>query len=148
MALEREMDRLRNVPVFACLDDDALRLLAFSAEPRRVSVGDVLCRKGTPATGAMLVVSGTLELDDEHGTGAPTRRAGPGTLIDEAALLSSGPHQATATVTEAATVMTVPRASMLRAVEAYPDNAVALRRYWAARLGRKLGRLRASGRSS
>ena len=144
MALEQEMDRLRGVPVFACLDDDALQLLAFSAEPRRCGAGDVLCRKGAPAAAATLIVSGALALDDEREAGGAPRWAGPGSLLDEAALLSSAPHEATATVTEPAIVMTVSRASLLRAIEAYPDNAVALRRYWAARLGRKIGRYRAA----
>ena len=146
MALEREMDRLRGVPVFACLDEHALRLLAFSAEPRRCDAGEVLCRKGAPATAAVLILSGALSLDDERQDGGPARWAGPGTLLDEVALLATARHRATATVTEPAVVMTVSRASLLRAVEAYPGNAVALRRYWAARLGRKLGRLRAAAR--
>ena len=144
MALGREMDRLRRLPVFACLDADALRLLAFSAEPRRLPAGHVLFRRGEPADAAVLLATGTLALDAEHEENLSVRWALAGTLLNETALFAAGVQVATATAHEAATVIAVPRSLMMRVLDVYPHNAPALRRYWAARLGGRLAALRAA----
>ena len=107
-------------------------------------VGQVLFRRGEPADAAELVVSGALSLDPQDGR--PIGRATPDTLLDESALLAPGVRTATATASEPATVVGISRSVMTRVLEAYPNNAVALRRYWAERLGRRLDAVRAATR--
>ncbi len=144
VALGRDIERLRRLPVFACLDEEALRLLAFSAEPRRLPAGHVLFRRGEPAEAAVLLDTGTLALDAEHEEDLSVRWALAGTLLNETALFAPSVQVATATAHEAANVVAVPRSLMMRVLDVYPHNAPALRRYWAARLGGQLAALRAA----
>lgn len=143
MALERDIERLRRSPVFACLDGEALRLVAFSAEARRLPAGHVLFRHGEPAEAAILLASGTLALDTEK-DGLSVRFVSAGTLLNESALFAPGLHVATATAHADCTVVAVPQTLMRRVLAVYPDNAAALRRYWAERLGERLAALRAA----
>ena len=144
VALGRDMERLRRLPVFACLDGEALRLLAFSAEARRLPAGHVLFRRGDPAEAAVLLASGTLALDAERDESLSVRWARAVTLLNETALFAPSVQVATATAHEDCTVVTVPHALMMRMLDVYPANAVRLRRYWLARLGGRLAEVRAA----
>ncbi len=144
MALGRDIERLRRLRVFACLDAEALKLVAFSAEARRLPAGHVLFRRGEGAKGAVLLATGTLALDEEHEDDLSVRWAPAGTLLNEAALFAPGVQTVTATAQEDCTVVAVPRTLMLRVLDVYPANAAPLRRYWAERLGGRLAALRAA----
>ena len=145
MALGRDIERLRRLPVFACLDAEALKLLAFSAEVRRLPAGHVLFRRGEPAEAAILLATGTLALDEEHEHSLSVRWAQAGTLLNETALFAPGLQTVTATAQEICTVVSVSRTLMLRVLDVHPANAGPLRRYWAARLGGRLAALRSAG---
>ena len=144
MALERDIERLKRQPVFACLDGEALRLVAFSAEARRLPAGHVLFRRGEPAEAAILLASGTLALDAEQKDSLSVRFVSAGTLLNESALFAPGLQVSTATAYAECTVVAVPHTLMRRVLVVYPDNAAALRRYWAERLGDRLAGLRAA----
>ena len=144
MALGDDIDRLRRLPVFACLDGEALRLVAFSAGARRLPAGHVLFRRGEPAEAAVLLATGTLALDAEHEDALSVCWARAGTLLNESALFAPSLQTVTATAQEHSTVMTVPNALMMRLLDVYPRNAVALRRYWARRLEDRLAAFRAA----
>ena len=147
MALGKEKDRLSRLPVFACLDEDALHLIAFAAETRRLAAGETLFRRGDAADTAVLVVSGALTLEGDASKPAARRTAGPGTLLSESALLAPGHRSATASAGQSSIVLSIPRSLMLRVLKAYPDNAGALRDYWARRLFRRVGDVRTAIRS-
>ena len=146
MALGRDMLRLKRLPVFACFDEDALRLIAFSAETRRLPPGHVLFRRGEPAEAAVLLAGGTLALDEEREDSLSVRWVQAGTLLNETAMLASGMQKATAIAEEDAVVVAVSRALMLRVLDAYPDNVPGLRRYWAGRLQARLAAFKAEVR--
>lgn len=144
MALARDIQRLRLLPVFACLDGEALKLVAFSAEARRLPAGHVLFRRGETAEAAVLLASGTLALDAEHEDTLSVRWAQAGAFLNETALFAAGVQTVTATAHEDCTLVKVPRALMLRVLDAYPGNAATLRRYWAGRLGDRLAAFRSA----
>ena len=144
MALGEDIGRLRRLPVFACLDPEALKLVAFSAEARRLPAGHVLFRRGEAAEAAVLLATGTLALDEEHEDSLSVRWAQAGTLLNEAALFAPGLQTVTATAHETSTVVSVPRALMIRVLEVHPGNAAVLRRYWAGRLAGRLAAFRSA----
>lgn len=146
MALGQDIERLKRLPVFACLDGEALKLVAFSAEARRLAAGHVLFRRGEAAEAAVLLAAGSLALDEEHEDSLSVRWAPAGTLLNETALFAPGLQTVTATAQEDCTVVGVPRALMLRVLDVYPANAAPLRRYWAARLGGRLAAFKAAVR--
>lgn len=144
MALARDIERLRRLPVFACLDGEALKLVAFSAEARRLPAGHVLFRRGEAAEAAVLLAAGSLALDAEHEENLSVRWAQAGALLNETALFAPGVQTVTATAQEDCIVVAVPRSLMLRVLDVYPGNAAPLRRYWAGRLGDRLAALRSA----
>lgn len=144
MTLGQDIERLRRLPVFACLDAEALKLVAFSAEARRLPPGHVLFRRGEQADAAVLLATGTLALDAEHEDSLSVRWAHAGALLNETALFAPAVQTATATAQEACTVVSVPRGLMARVLAVHPANAAPLRRYWAMRLGDRLAGFKAS----
>ena len=99
--LDRDMARLKAVPIFACLDEE---------QPDSLSV----------------------------------RWVEAGALLNEAALLAPGVQVDTATADVDSTVVTVSRTLMLRVLDVRPASAARMRRYWAAKLGARLVRFKAS----
>ncbi len=142
MALGKQKDRLSRLPVFACLDAEALHLIAFSAETRKLAAGEMLFRRGDPADAAVLVISGALRLEGDASNETALRIAGPGTLLSETALLAPGHRSATVSARDSSMVLSISRSLMLRVLQAYPGNAGALRDYWAGRLDRRVGNIR------
>lgn len=145
MALNQDIEILRQVPLFRVLDREALRLIAFSAESRIVRAGDVVFRRGDLSDAAYVVTSGAVALDAAD-NGAPTPHlARAGVLIGEIALIVETTRPATAIVREPASLLRITRVSFLRVLEEYPEAAQALRDDLAARLtglAGQLGRIR------
>jgi CRP-like cAMP-binding protein len=56
MAFGTDMARLRSLPILSCLDEDAFRLVAFSAQARALPSGHPLFHHGDATDGAVLVV--------------------------------------------------------------------------------------------
>lgn len=120
--------RLRDVPLFAGLDDDRLSALWELSVPRRYAVGEILRAQSAPA-GHLLVL---LVLLDGRASASATAAGGhlvrfgawqgPCTL-DKVALLDRAGHTATFTALTPCAVRAVPRAKFL----ALPDDSAAVR---------------------
>ncbi len=133
MALDRDIALLSAIPILSLFDRDSLRLLAFTAETRILSAGDVLFRKGEPSDGAYLVVGGSIAMDGrDDGSPAPLIRAGA--LVGELAMFAETERPATAVAREATTVLKLSRKAMHRVLEESPDTAKAVAQAIAARV--------------
>lgn len=138
MTLEQDIRRLARSPLLGALSADALRLIAFSAEPTRLAKGEVLFRRGDPADAAWFVAEGAIGFhdDDQPYDDPPRLRAGPDSLIGETAMLADVQRPATARALEATTVLKIPRAILRRVLTEFPDDAAQMR----AALARAIGR--------
>jgi CRP-like cAMP-binding protein len=134
MSLEDDIAFFEQVPIFAALDRQALRILAIGAEARQLSSGAVLFYAGELADGGYIVQDGTLQL--EPGTFAEGKEitVGPGTLVGELALLTDAVCQATAIAKEPVTVIRISRSLFRKMLEGYPEAAVTLRGMLSERL--------------
>ena len=119
MTLDATLRTLAGFAAFRAIEADALRLLALSADTRILRVGEVLFRRGERADGAMVVLSGSVEL---QGGGEPVI-VRPPVLLGETALIVETRRAATATTREPASVLRVPRALYLRVLTEYPHSA-------------------------
>jgi CRP-like cAMP-binding protein len=122
MSLEDDMALLSRVAMFADMDRDALRLLAFAAETRQLRAGDVLFRKGDLSDGGYVVTLGSVALIEDD-TKTADAIIGPGALIGEIALISETKRPATAIAREPTTVLRLSRAMFRRTMEEYPELA-------------------------
>ncbi|MCX8999299.1 cyclic nucleotide-binding domain-containing protein [Rhizobiaceae bacterium BDR2-2] len=123
MALADDIRVLSQAPVFSSLPDDALRLVAFGAEKKVLSGGQVLFREGAPAESAYIVVSGRVAIVT-GGRGEPQGFAGPGTLLSELALITRVERKFTAVAEGDLEVLRIARALFRRLMEEYPQVAV------------------------
>ena len=126
MALEEDIATLSRAPLFSLLDRDALRLVAFAAESRKLRAGDVLFRKGDRSDGGYVVSRGAVALDARDDGSPATWIAGEGALIGQAALFTRIERPATATAREPSTVIRVSPSLMRRVLEEFPGAAEAM----------------------
>jgi len=147
MSLDDDIDFFEQVPTFAVLGKQALRILAIGAETRRLTSGAVLFYAGELADGGYVVQEGSLLL--EPGTPSDGKEAsfGPGTLVGELALLTDMVCTATATAKEPTVVIRISRSLFKKMLEGYPAAAEKLRDIMATRLNsweRELGAVRST----
>jgi CRP-like cAMP-binding protein len=135
MSLDATIEALARHPVFAILDREALRILAFSADKLEVPAGSRLFTQGAAAESAYLVLAGTLEM--ETSSGGRVMGHGPvpeGALVGELALFCPTVRSANAVARSDLTVLKVGRSMFRRLLEEYPAGAAELRRRMAERL--------------
>ncbi|MEK1923954.1 MAG: cyclic nucleotide-binding domain-containing protein [Rhizobium giardinii] len=126
MSLNDDIALLSLVPLFADIDDDKLRLIAFGAERRRLSRGQQLFREGAPADCAFAIASGSFSLTRSQVDGGVevVDTVGRGTLLSELAMISFVERKFTATAEEDSEVIRINRPLFRRMLEEYPEVAV------------------------
>ncbi|MDO9412971.1 MAG: cyclic nucleotide-binding domain-containing protein [Pseudolabrys sp.] len=134
MGLDDDIAFLEQVPLFAALDRQALRILAIGAETKQLQSGAVLFYAGELADGGYVIQDGSIRLDPGTFTDGHEITVGPGTLIGELALLTDMVCQATAICKEPVTVIRITRNLFRKMLEGYPQAAVTLRDIMAKRL--------------
>jgi CRP-like cAMP-binding protein len=137
MSLESDVKRMAGTPPFHLLPREALQLLAFSCEKRVFKAAETLFGEGDEADGAFLVLDGEIVLTAKE----EERRAGPGKLIGETALLAEVVRGATAKALGNVSVLRIPRATFRRVLGEFPDAAVKVRAMTVTRVGKLFGAL-------
>jgi CRP-like cAMP-binding protein len=128
MSLEDDIAFFEQVPTFAALGKQALRILAIGAEARNLQSGAVLFYAGELADGGYVVQEGSLLLL-EPGTLTEGKEivAGPGMLVGELALLTDMVCQATAIAKEPTVVIRISRSLFRKILDGYAAAAEQLR---------------------
>jgi CRP-like cAMP-binding protein len=132
MSLESDVKRMAGASPFHLLPREALQLLAFSCEKRAFKKGDTLFTQGDSADGGFLVLEGEVALSAD----GAERRAGPGALIGETALVAEVSRGATATAASDVSTLTIARPTFRRVLSEFPEAAVKVRALAAARTGK------------
>ena len=134
MSLEDDIAFFAQVPMFAVLGKDALRILAISAEAKSLPSGAILFYAGELADGGYIVQEGSILLEPGTLQEGKEVTVGRGTLIGELALLTDMVCPATAIAKEHTVVIRITRTLFKKMLEGYPDAAVRLRDIMAARV--------------
>lgn len=124
MALDDTIALLAQAPVIGHLERDALRLLAFSAETRRLRAREILFREGDRSDGGYVVLEGELAAAREGSDAVAL--AGPGALIGQTALFVRIQRPSSAVARRASSVMRVSPTLMRRVLEEFPAAAAAI----------------------
>lgn len=122
MALADDIKMLSQAPVFSSLSDEALRLVAFGAEKKVLTAGQVLFKEGAPAESAYIVVAGRVAILSS-GNADPEGFAGPGALLSELALITRVERKFTAVAEGDLEIIRISRALFRRLIEEYPQVA-------------------------
>ena len=126
----QRIERLRSVPVFAELDDDALRSVLECATEFEAPAGQVLAEAGMAGAGLFVVEEGSavVEIPGQH------RELGPGEFFGELSLLVDAPRAARVRVKTSARLLALSRHDFERILESQPRMALAMLRVLAKRI--------------
>jgi len=127
MALEHDIAFFEQVPTFAVLGKQALRILAIGAETLHLQSGAVLFYAGEHADGGYVVQKGSLLLEPNSPLEGEQFTAGPGTLVGELALLTDTVCASTAIAKGPTVVVRISRSLFRKMLEGYPAAAQKLR---------------------
>lgn len=122
MAISDDIELLQRLDFFKVFSEDALRMILFAAERRKLAEGERLFSKGSPSTGGFVVESGLIALVDDLEQ-PDIERVGRGTLIGEIALLATSERPVHAVARMESQLIVLPRVLMHRLLSEYPDAA-------------------------
>lgn len=130
---------LRQIPIFADLDESTLVRLAERCVSRTVGPGHLLFTAGEECRGLYIVESGSVRIyrTSPEGKEQVLHVEGPGRPVAELALFDGGAYPASATTIEETRLVFLPRADLELLYRTHPDLADAIIRG----LGRRLRHL-------
>jgi CRP/FNR family cyclic AMP-dependent transcriptional regulator len=121
MACDPEL--LKQVPLFAQLDNDEAAVLAGQVEVRNFAPRQRIYKIGDTSGRGYIVVSGKVLVStiDESGQEVPVDESGPGDFFGFASMLEQTPHQTEAVAQEASVCVEVDRHDILILLTRKPD---------------------------
>ena len=144
MRLDDEVLRLGRTRPFDLLPREAVQLIAFSCEKRRLRAGEALFFAGETADSGYFVHSGAIILLRDGAEPKAERRVGPGALVGESALYAPTTRRVSARAAEDAIVMRISQETFRRVLAEFPAGAEKVRAALAARMRRLVDGLEAT----
>jgi CRP-like cAMP-binding protein len=145
--LERDVEKLRNIPLFAGLPTARLKLIAYTAEVVQFEPGELIVRQGDPADAVYIIIEGeaaVLTGDDGHEIELNTM--GPNTLFGETGVLCQGRRTATVRARDRVITFKISAKLFLDLVRQSPEIGMQVMTVLAQRLERLTARLQQSDR--
>ena len=97
MSLTKDVEVLRNIPLFATVDPAKLKLLAFTSERLEYLSGEELFHQGDYGDAVYIILEGEADILVDSSTGAvKVATLGKNDIIGEIAILCDVPRTATA----------------------------------------------------
>ena len=119
-------ETLRQVPLFALLDDDETAVLAAQVEVKTFAPRQRIYKIGDPSDRAYILVSGSVKVAtvDEDNQEVIVDQPAQGEFFGFASMLEQTPHQTTATAQEETVCIEVDRHDILVLIERKPHAAM------------------------
>lgn len=135
MSIHDQAALLRQIPLFANVDDSHLKVLAFATEHVVLLNGQTLVKRGEEAKAAFLIIEGEAEAvsEDQNGKEIITSLT-PNSFIGEMAMLGSQPYAATVKATTRLEAIKITKDLFFRVIDEFPDMAVEVFRVINSRL--------------
>ena len=116
---------LRQVPLFAALDDELREAIALRTRRRTFEAGQALFHEGDPGHTLYVILSGRVNVQRVTPSGEVLHIAdrGPGEFVGEMALIDGKPRMADVVTAEACDLLMVDRAAFLECMERSPRIA-------------------------
>jgi CRP/FNR family transcriptional regulator, cyclic AMP receptor protein len=121
-----ETDVLRNVPLFATLDDEELGILSSQVEFRRFAAQQRIYKTGAPAPQAYVLLTGAVRVTtvDEDQQEVVVNEPAPGEFFGFAAMLEQTPHQTDAWATSDTECIEVDRSDIYVLIQRRPQASL------------------------
>ena len=143
MSIDKEVEILRQIPLFANIEPVKLQLMAFASERITFKTGQSLFEHGDEGDAAYIIVNGEADVLVDTPSG-PLRVAqvGRNDIVGEIAILCDVPRTATVTVTAELTTLRITKDLFFRMVTDFPEMGVEVMRVLAHRLEQTTAQLR------
>jgi CRP-like cAMP-binding protein len=133
MTLEQDIGLLARTRPFDLFPRDALKIIAFSSERKRIAAGEALFNQGDEADCGYFILSGAIALN-MYGKGETKEYiAGPGALIGEVALIASTTRPSSAHARDDTVALRISRDVLTRVLAEFPREAAHIRASFAQR---------------
>ena len=141
--LEKDVETLRNIPLFAGLPTARLKLIAYTAEVVSFEPGEVIVRQGDPADAVYIIAEGEAEvlLTDDEGQDLSLGTMGRNTLFGEIGVLCQGRRTTTVKAKERVVTFKISARLFLDLVRTSPEIGMQVMTVLAERLERSTRRL-------
>lgn len=120
MNIRAAVDLLKQIPLFAGVDEAHLQTLLFSSDELLVPQGRTMFEAGDPATSAIVITSGEAVVHDGQ-TGSVLALAGPGSMFGEQSMIAGLPRQVTVNAKTEVEAVVVEQAVFLRLCAEFPE---------------------------
>ena len=145
MSLNKEVEVLRDVPLFNKIDHAKLKLLAFTSESLTHQDGNFLFREGEPGDAAYIILKGKVSVFIETDKGpvevAELKR---GDVVGEISILCDVPRTASVKAIESVQTLKVTKDTFIHLLTEFPEIAIEIMRDLASRLNKTNIQLRAA----
>ncbi|MEM8798393.1 MAG: Crp/Fnr family transcriptional regulator [Pseudomonadota bacterium] len=124
MNLTESIQRLKGVGLLSALSEDALRLVAFNCDVKTLDDGAALYFHGEEAHGAILLLTGALDLE-AYVSGKPVSRGRieAEAVIDPYAMIVPSKRTETGRASGEISYLTIDRGILRRVISEYPEVA-------------------------
>jgi CRP/FNR family transcriptional regulator, cyclic AMP receptor protein len=145
MSLAKDVEVLRNIPLFAKVDPAKLKLLAFTSERLQYRSGDELFRQGGDGDAAYVILEGEADILVDTPQGAvKVATLGKNDIIGEIAILCDVPRTATVVAHGELETLRVSKDGFFHLVTQFPQVGIEMMRALAAKLHRTTQELSAA----
>lgn len=135
MTLQKDVEALRSIPLFAKIEPARLKLLSFTSEHEEFLEGETVCSQGEPGDAAFIVLDGEADIlvDTPQGS-VKVASLGKNDIVGEIAILCDVPRTATVRATSRLTALRVSKDGFFNLVTQFPQIAVEVMGELASRL--------------
>lgn len=135
MSLEKEVELIRQFPIFSKIQPAMQKLLCFSAERLSYDAGQVMFHAGDTADAAYVVIDGTVEISVPTPSGPIViNTMSKNEILGEIAIVGDLPRTATARAVTKLETLKISKELFIKIIRENPDAAVELIRILASRL--------------
>ena len=145
MSLNKEVEVLRDVPLFNKIDHTKLKLLAFTSENLTHQDGNFLFREGEPGDAAYIILKGKVSVFIETDKGSvEVAELKRGDVVGEISILCDVPRTASVKAIESVQTLKVTKDTFIHLLTEFPEIAIEIMRDLASRLNKTNIQLRAA----
>jgi len=137
MSLNKEVEVLRDVPLFSKIDHTKLKLLAFTSENLIHQDGQFLFREGETGDAAYIVLKGKVAVFIETEKGSvEVAQLKRGDVVGEISILCDVPRTASVKAVESVQTLKVTKDTFIHLLTEFPEIAIEIMRELASRLNK------------
>lgn len=137
MSLNKEVEVLRDVPLFSKIDHTKLKLLAFTSEKLIHQDGQFLFREGDTGDAAYIVLQGKVAvfIQTEKGP-VEVAQLKRGDVVGEISILCDVPRTASVKAVESVQTLKITKDTFIHLLTEFPEIAIEIMRELASRLNK------------